>query len=547
MRPIALTDVSYKLFMTILGKKIDRHILENNKRMETQADFTTGSMIEDNLFTLQYCIEGCYKLKRPLIVTCLDYSKAFDSIRRGKIIEVLIHYKIHYKIIDAIANIYRNDYTEVQFGEIRREIEITSGIRQGCTGSTILFKIVTYMIMAELDRRGTGYNDEHIKIKSLFFADDALLLSHSLEEAKENLDIITDVSREFGLEINIEKSNVLIFNLKDQPEYLGNIKVVPKVKYLGIEIDNKRNYFKTQRDKIIQKAWKMANITYSVIERSCNKLLIGKTFWKSIVLPSVLYGTNIINLTEDNINELQKIENSVYRSILGAAHYSPNVTLRGEIGASLVKKRVINGRINYIKGIQSNRNKLLETILWTIETEQETKWIKTTRKYMNVTNINFNDIRLNSKEYLKQFMIKWDRNIWEDELEMKTSLQIYKKFKNDFGEEEIYDNRPSSTILYKARSNTLQLNDRNRHTNKEIHCLVCDTDDKEDIYHFMLHCTAYKEQRSQSIHLQQPYLEIDQNTVGQFLCDKENIEEKKELLFTIWKIRQHEMKRIQIK
>ena len=40
------------------------------------------------------------------------------------------------------------------------------------------------MIMAELDWRGTGYNDEHIKIKSLFFDDDALLLSHSLEEAK---------------------------------------------------------------------------------------------------------------------------------------------------------------------------------------------------------------------------------------------------------------------------------------------------------------------------------------------------------------------------
>ena len=40
------------------------------------------------------------------------------------------------------------------------------------------------MIMAELDRRGTGYNDEDIKIKSLFVADDALLLSHSLEETK---------------------------------------------------------------------------------------------------------------------------------------------------------------------------------------------------------------------------------------------------------------------------------------------------------------------------------------------------------------------------
>ena len=27
-------------------------------------------------------------------------------------------------------------------------------------------------------------------------------------------------------------------------------------------------------------------------------------------------------------------------------------------------------------------------------------------------------------------MIKWDRNIWEDELEMKTSLQIF--LKNDW-------------------------------------------------------------------------------------------------------------------
>ena len=30
LRPIALTDVSYKLFMTIIGKKIDAHLLENH-------------------------------------------------------------------------------------------------------------------------------------------------------------------------------------------------------------------------------------------------------------------------------------------------------------------------------------------------------------------------------------------------------------------------------------------------------------------------------------------------------------------------------------
>ena len=41
------------------------------------------------------------------------------------------------------------------------------------------------MIMAELDKRGKGYNDEHILLKPLFFADDALMLSHSLKDAKD--------------------------------------------------------------------------------------------------------------------------------------------------------------------------------------------------------------------------------------------------------------------------------------------------------------------------------------------------------------------------
>ena len=72
--------------------------------------------------------------------------------------------------------------------------------------------------------------------------------------------------------------------------------------------------------------------------------------------------------------------------------YNPNVALRGEISASLMGKRVITGRINYVKGIQRNINELLELILWFILTEQETKWIKTTRKYMKYVNISFNDI-----------------------------------------------------------------------------------------------------------------------------------------------------------
>ena len=42
----------------------------------------------------------------------------------------------------------------------------------------------------------------------------------------------------------------------------------------------------------------------------------------------------MVNLSKDEINELQKIENSVYRCILSAPQYAPSVTLRGEIGGN---------------------------------------------------------------------------------------------------------------------------------------------------------------------------------------------------------------------
>ena len=77
------------------------------------------------------------------------------------------------------------------------------------------------------------------------------MLFHSLKDAKDNLDIITQISREYGFEINSEKSCMMIFYVREQPEHLCNIKVVQKMKYLGIEIANKINYVKIQRGKLI--------------------------------------------------------------------------------------------------------------------------------------------------------------------------------------------------------------------------------------------------------------------------------------------------------
>ena len=92
-------------------------------------------------------MEESFKVKIPLIVTSTDYSKAFDSIDRAMMVEVLMKYKVHPKMIDAVAAIYQGDITLIELNEsTKAEILVTSGIRQGCTGSTAFFKLMTYVI-----------------------------------------------------------------------------------------------------------------------------------------------------------------------------------------------------------------------------------------------------------------------------------------------------------------------------------------------------------------------------------------------------------------
>ena len=203
----------------------------------------------------------------------------------------------------------------------------------------------------------------------------------------------------------------------------------------------------------------------------------------------------------------------------------------------------MNSRMNYILSINTDRNQLLGNTLRDMEQEEETQWIRTSIKYNQETNTNYNDLRRLSKVEIKQHLNRWDKNKWDVEILTKSSLQLYRRFKSDIREEEFYDNRPASKIFNRARTNTLQLNDRNRHQNKDTHCEICgDLNTKEDIYHFILHCHKLKEMRIYIAELQQPYIEDQEQIVGEFLFERKNIDKKKESLYQMWKRRESLLK-----
>ena len=153
------------------------------------------------------------------------------------------------------------------------------------------------------------------------------------------------------------------------------------MKYLGIEINDGIEIFKEQKKIMKDKAEMIAKNTYSVIEMSCNKILIGKTFWKGVALPSILMGNQVTNLNLTQVEKLQTIENGVYRKILGGAPGTVLETLRGDIGASLMESRIMENKILFAKNIIEGNNKLIKEILRNMrEDEDNAKRINTEKE-----------------------------------------------------------------------------------------------------------------------------------------------------------------------
>ena len=104
--------------------------------------------------------------------------------------------------LDFIVRIYREDSTKIQLEKNKEiEIEVTSGIRQGCTASTVLFKLITYKIIEEM-RKTEGIQILGPKITCLFYADD--------EKMKKNEKCLFSNTQEFYImDFNFKHTGVL--------------------------------------------------------------------------------------------------------------------------------------------------------------------------------------------------------------------------------------------------------------------------------------------------------------------------------------------------
>merc|ERR1711874_515734 len=155
--------------------------------------------------------------------------------------------------------------------------------------------------------------------------------------------------RENGLELSEEKNRILRIRGPEIEGKIGKYKIENEAKYLGIQIGGKgRDIFQAENKIWIQKAEKKSNEIISQIKKSFDKIIVGKAIWKMMSIPSILFGRAVIATSKTNIEKLQRIENKVWRYLLGIGGYSTVEALRSEIGASLVKSRMMETMLLFI-------------------------------------------------------------------------------------------------------------------------------------------------------------------------------------------------------
>ena len=109
---ITLTSIAAKIYNALLLNRIQPEMEKILRR--NQNGFRKGRSTIGQILTVRRIIEGVKARQIPATLLFVDFSKAFDSVHRGKMEKILLAYGIPKEIVTAIMILYRNTKSRVR-------------------------------------------------------------------------------------------------------------------------------------------------------------------------------------------------------------------------------------------------------------------------------------------------------------------------------------------------------------------------------------------------------------------------------------------------
>jgi len=342
-RGISLLCIAGKIFARIILNRLSTHIT-HVVVPESQCGFRSKRSTMDMIFCLRQLQEKCIEQDRPLYIVFVDFTKAFDTVGRTGLWQLLRKYGCPEKFTAMIEALHTGMKANVSVGgEASETFGVTNGVKQGCVLAPTLFSIFLSAMLEEafqdmedgvyIQTRQSAdlFNVAHFRAKTkttqilvreLLFADDSALVAHSAEKIQRIVDAFSAASKKFGLKINIKKTEVLYQpnSMKTREDDImvdeNKLNSVPEFTYLGSTISNDGRI-----DVEIQRRMAKASASFGRLrQRLWNNHHVstrvkGKIY-RAIVLSTLLYGAEAWTVYRRQEKKLHAFMMRHLRSIL---------------------------------------------------------------------------------------------------------------------------------------------------------------------------------------------------------------------------------------
>ena len=130
-RGISLLSAAGKIFAQILLNRLSSHITPDVVP-ETQCGFRSNRSTVDMIFCLLQLQEKCIEQDRPLYIVFVDFTKAFDTVGRTGLWQLLRKYGCPEKFTTMIESLHTGMMVNFRNGgEVSDTFSITNGVKRG--------------------------------------------------------------------------------------------------------------------------------------------------------------------------------------------------------------------------------------------------------------------------------------------------------------------------------------------------------------------------------------------------------------------------------
>ena len=210
--------------------------------------------------TIRQILEGVRAKNLQATLLFVDFTKAFDSIHRGEVEQILLPKET----VAVIKILYRNTKVKVLSPDGDTEyFDIVAGVLQGDTLATYLFIIyLDYVLRTSIDEiKENGFDLTKkrsrrypaITITDADYADDIAILANTPDQAETLLHSLERPAAGIGLHVHAHKTEYMCFNQTGDIFTLEgtSLKLVDKFTYLESSVSSTEKDIDTR----LTKAW----------------------------------------------------------------------------------------------------------------------------------------------------------------------------------------------------------------------------------------------------------------------------------------------------